>query len=267
MKPVHLFHTGALAGVCVLASAASVSAGPVTYQSQSRTIRAELTEVRVDEDLEETRFRDEDSAAAPDFGDWDATVTAEIDAASLPPGDSAPGVSEVSQRSSLSDAGITAAGNGRVQTLTQDGSFGFETALDVTFTLDETRDFDLDYELGFGTGTETQEQIRLSRADGGTVVFDEEILFDDFGSDGDTAAIGTRAGQLAPGQYRFQFLYGVAGDIGDRIPYTLSLALTPTDTGPGPNPIPLPPAAWSALATMGAMGALRLRRRLRSPAR
>ena len=265
MKNVALFRAGVLAGVCLLAPAAWVAAGPVTYQSQSRTIRADLLEEYEMPDDQTISLRDEETASAPGFGDFDATVTAQIDNPPIPPGESAPGASSVSQRSSLSDAGITASGQGRGQTFTQEGFYSFDSSLDVTFTLDEARTFDLDYELGFGTLIDIREQIRLTTADGATVIFDEEIEFGNTPPDGN--AVGSRTGELAPGQYRFEFLYGVGSDVGNTVPYSVSLALTPTDGGPGPNPIPLPPAAWSALATAGAMGALKLRRRLRSPGR
>lgn len=255
MKRFQILSPGALAGVCVLASAAWVAAGPVTYQSQSRTLRAELNEVF--ELGEDEFFSAEDSATAPDFADWDATVAAEID---NPPTDLSPwGVSSISQRSSLSDGGITAGGVGRGLTSTFDGSYAFETTLDVTFTLDEARAFRLDYARDFGDLFNRDDTIRLTTADGGTVIFDEPRDSNDMA--------GSRTGELGPGQYRFVFEFGVRSDEDSSIPYSVSLALNPVDgPGPTPNPIPLPPAAWSGLATVGALAVLRLRRGLRSRA-
>ena len=136
--------------------------------------------------------------------------------------------------------------------------------MDVTFTLDAARDFDLDFsftanELGHGFA-----DVKLSRVGGATIFEDDDPDFerDDFGGGG-IIGRGAAAGTLQPGQYRFLVDFSTGGAISaDHLDYSISLALTPADTGPGPTPVPLPPAAWPALATAGAFGAFsRLRRR------
>jgi hypothetical protein len=110
VKAIRLFG-GVVAAWCGFASCAWVSAGPVVYDSQSRSIRATLLEeFELSNDVQIDRSA-EASARAPDFGDWSAGVTATIDGPPIPPGDNA-GTSSIGQGSKLQDAGVTASGTG-----------------------------------------------------------------------------------------------------------------------------------------------------------
>ena len=243
-----------LTGVAVAASASWAAAGPVVYTSQSRTVEATLTEVFVDPELVEDVRTDTETASAPDFNDFSATVAARIDNPPFP----SEGESNASMQSRLNDAGITASGSASGFTGTAGGEYAFRAAADVTFVLDETRNFTLDYLLGATTFVEGQtSQLRLT-GPGDTVVFDEALDFTQRGPDDDLAALGNRSGTLAAGTYRFQFVHGFTSDSVDTdIPYSVSLALEADDGGPAPNPIPLPPAAWAAVVGAGGLGALR----------
>ena len=250
----------AWAAAVVLGSAGWVAAGPVVYDAQSRTISAELSE-QFPTGGQDISARDEETASAPDFADWNASVEARID---NPPGNDI-GLATISQQSRLADTGITSGGTGSVQTGTIDGSAGIGATLDVTFTLDERRDFALDYSFDPSEPDQGTANLTLSRVGGGTI-FDIDAAFEFDRAIDDVIARGNSTGALEPGQYRFRFDYSTGGDIGaDDLDYAVSLGLTPTDSGPAPNPIPLPPAAWAGLASMASVllggRVLRLRRR------
>jgi hypothetical protein len=245
--------------IIILRGAGLAAAGPVVYDGQSRTLRADLSE-QFPTGGDDIPVGDSQSAAAPDFGPWDASVTARI--ADPPvPGDFN-GHGTVSQHSTLTDAAITAAGTGSVLTDTIDGSAGIHVGVDVTFTLDAARDFSLDFfftanELGHGFA-----DVKLNRV-GGATLFEADPDFDRDDTVDGVIGRGAGRGTLQPGQYRFLVNFSTGGAIGeDNLDYSVSLDLTPDGPEPGPTPVPLPPAAWPAQAPAGAVAAInRLRRR------
>ena len=240
------------AGAGLLAFAPWVAAGPVQYTSQTRRIEATLTEEYLVPDGDPDRRTGSASQAAPDFGPFDATVTATVE--DRPPGRPT-GQNVISQRSALADSGISAEGNFNGFTGTDGGEFTSLSLVDVTFVLDEVRNFTLGYAMEVPSFySQIDGEVSLTRV-GGAAVFDEDLDFTQNPID-DTGAFGSRTGTLTPGEYRFVFRHSYETDTGDDADYSVSLALTPSGNGE-PNPIPLPPAAWAALATTGGFGALR----------
>ena len=261
MKSRLVLATFLCAGAGALAPAPHAAAGPVNYTAQQRRIEAGLTEDYGSPAGPQELRTDTESATAPDFADFEASVAARIDNPPRP----TLGEGNATMRSTLGDAGITVDGSANGFTGTDQGFYSFRVDTDVTFVLDESRTFRLDYVLGIGNGAEAQtSDLMLSGGDGGAV-FDEAFDFTQPGPDNDLAAVGSRTGTLAAGTYRFQLVHGLSTDVGDEgIPFSVSLALSPTDEnpGPGPNPIPLPPAAWAAVVAAGGLGALRRASRL-----
>ena len=245
-------------GVASLALATSAFAGPVVYTSQTRSIEATLTEEYLTSEVPDVRT-DTETATAPNFGDFDATVEARID---NPPRPSR-GESNATLRSTLRDTGITNEGTASGFTNTNDGEYSFAAHSDVTFVLDEARNYRFDYVLGLPTFAHGQTSQLTLIGPGGADVLNIDFDFTQRGPDDDLAAVGSGTGTLAPGTYTFHFVHALTSDtFDDGIPITASLSLTPADGGPGPNPIPLPPGAWAALATTGGLGAARLSNRL-----
>ena len=241
----------ALLAACLVPSWAA--AGPVTYVEQAREIEATIHEVyEFPDPAPDVVLDGNDSASAPDFGVFDAQVTATI--ASPPAGQEA-GFGRISQRSTLGQDGISIAGSwdGRTQTL--DGEYTYRTSVDVTFETTDVQAFDLNYRIempNFRPGVVGD--VVLTRLDGaGGTVFDVDATVLDPNFDEPTSA-GSLTGTLDPGRYRFQFLHRVLSDEAGPGPYSVDLGLQGAGTA-----IPLPPALWPALATAGLV-ALRLRR-------
>jgi hypothetical protein len=243
------------AGVGLSALAAPASAGPVVYTGQTRSIEATLEETYLTENPAEPDVRtDTETAAAPDFGDFNATVEARID---NPPRPSL-GESNATLRSTLRDTGITNEGTSSGFTNTDDGEYAFAARSDVTFLLDESRDYRFEYVLGLPTFSKLQTTEFTLTGPGGADLLNIDFDFTNQDPSGDIEARGSGTGTLAPGTYTFHFVHALTSDtFSDATAITANLALTPADGGPGPNPIPLPPGAWAALATTGALGALR----------
>jgi hypothetical protein len=231
----------ALMAAALALSADWAVAGPVVYNTQARRIGASLSERSSGTDASAS---DNESAVAPDLGNWDATVTAAID---NPPPELSGGSASVSQHSTLTDAGVSATGTAGGRTGSDEGSYGVSSRLDVTFTLDDARRFDFEYRFGVATLVDSTANLVLTRLTDNVTVFDEQPDFFNIIDDANgLRTAGSRRGSLEPGQYRFRFDYSAGGDVGASLPYAVSLALE-ADDGPTPEPIPLPPAAWSGL--------------------
>jgi hypothetical protein len=217
------------------------AAGPVRYLSQSRTIGGGLREVYFVGDIsdpERVMVEGGVSRSAPDFGDWDDSITFQFEPEQVPLPTVGSGRVFVSQRSSLRDAGISADGSFDAHTATVDGAQSAATLVDVTFELDEARDYDFAYDAVIDGSARRTTNTSLTAMDDGETVFEvvSNIEFD--------VPTGHFSGTLAPGRYRFVFDHHAGSDVGTQGPYSFDLALNPTGT----TPIPLPPAVWAAAA-------------------
>jgi hypothetical protein len=243
--------------MAVWLAGAAAAAGPVQYLSQSRTIGGSLREHYVfsidGNPADPVDVFNDGSKAAPDFGNWDDSVTVHV---VPPPGAEGLGTGEsfASQRSSLRDAGISAAGDLAGNTSTNDGAYGVSAGVDVTFALDTPRAYDLTYTVQADFFAHRRTTFTLSALDTGATVFEE---LPDFSREDELS--GRRTGTLAPGRYRFLFTQEAGGDTGTNGPYSFDLALTPSR----PTAIPLPPAVWAGLLTTGGFAATGVARRRR----
>jgi hypothetical protein len=242
-----------------LALSPALARAGVVYVEQTRFVLAETSH----NDLPDQS----DSESAADFGAFNGEAFSELHDDQDGDGANA----RVTQSSRLEAGGATATGSLRVGAL---GEFGRgRTLLDVGFDVtDVPQDFTLRYTLA-GTGpvqgvTEAfRADIRLERldADGATPVVDPALieLADPETSGSDTAA-DSDSGTLAPGRYRVLFdMRALSVVFEGSYSATYDFALEFADAGPGPTPIPLPPALWGALASSGALGAVRVLRRTR----
>jgi hypothetical protein len=243
-----------LIAAALLADAAGTLAGPVRYLSQDRFVSGELDEEYHVIGDPPVRFRDSDFARAPDFTDFDGSIDVEV----VPPPDQlvphGSGRVTATQRSTLSDAGMSAAGFLSGFVATSNGEYVAESEFVVTFELDAPLTYDLSFSVARQPDAGGQTRVLLQSLDGVTTLFEEDL---DFGAG--SPVTGGRAGTLAPGSYRFGFTHHVGPGIEASGDYAVDLALTAD--GPDPTPIFLPPAALPGLATLGGIVALRVRRR------
>jgi hypothetical protein len=221
------------------ADGSRTAAGPVRYRSQSRTISGGLQEVYTfidDGEVDDEVVSGGVSRSAPDFADWDDSLEFQLEPEQVPDPAVGSGSVFVSQRSSLRDAGISAAGSFDAFTATVDGAYSAEALVDVTFELDEARDYDMSYAVTVDGSARRTTSTRLVALDDGETVFEvlSNIEFD--------VPTGEFRGTLAPGRYRFLFDHHAGSDVGTQGPYEFELALNPAAT----TPIPLPPAVWAA---------------------
>jgi uncharacterized protein YegP (UPF0339 family) len=194
--------------------------GVVSYLSQARSVGSGLNEVYEvynpdTDEFDEVRESAGDGRAAPDFGPFDAAISAQVD----PPAGMSSGIAAGSQHSRLTDGGIFVSGEFNGHTATDFGGYGIESNLDVTFELDRALGYRLSYTIHSESTAFPRVRTVLSQVGGATIFQDvrqREQVF-----------TGTSAGTLAAGRYRLVMEYQVGGDVGMQGPYTLQLALTP----------------------------------------
>lgn len=202
------------------------AAGDVAYLAQRREVFGSLSEhydIRDPDtgmELDGAAAFEERRRAAPDFGDFDAAVEVRV----TPPPGAFPrsGVVLATQRSSLTDRGITVAGDVDGATWTEEGTYTVASDADVTFELARPRDYVLTYAVPFKFAANTRARMDLSAA-GGAEVFDVSPPT----NVDDGPQRGTLTGRLAPGRYRFVFHYEAGSDVGVGGDYSVGLALNP----------------------------------------
>ena len=223
-------------------AASRTLAGPVTYVSQLRTLNSNLREV-FEGRGEPTILRDDDSAQAADFGDFDAAVISFTD--EVPP-DQPSRSRRVTgtQRSMLRDGGIAASGRFEGVTGTDEGGYNVRSLVDVTFDLPQLQTYTLTYFVDRFPQSGGFTHVRQGTQDAPGSLVDLDLVFEEFPLE------DTLSGALAPGRYRFVFEHLVGGDVAVHHPYRVGLSLA----GATPTLIPLPPAA-AALAANAASAA------------
>ena len=169
------------------------------------------------EEFEEVTLHTSDGHSAPDFGDFDATVAAEV---THPPGWNS-GRLVASMNSRLAEEGLFTSGHFSGRTGTEPGGYGIQAIVDVTFEIDLARTYRLVYSMEADSSALPRLRMSLSRVGGG-------VVFEEVPSMHDSTTIGARSGALAPGRYRYLLDYQVGGDVGTSGPYSVDLVLAPS---------------------------------------
>jgi len=193
-----------------------VLAQSIHYVSQERRIEASNTERYFQNDPPDYVTRsDTKMATAPDFGPFDAAVSA-----------SAGGYSTISEHSTLRPDGISTAGEWSNYAATDNGVFSFNTLADAMFEVsDAPVRFDFAYSLRDPStrGFAHQTDLFLKRLDGeGGDVFRVTPQFD---PDLYTAS-GTESGTLPAGRYELRYFNSYLGDVGEFGRYDVQLTFS-----------------------------------------